>query len=140
MLEWVLLALLLGISTVVFCREVLIVGEGRRSGDDVKMLYNRFRRRVKGLLLLIVLYVLTAWYETFSAVLTLDKHGTFLYVGVVLIFMFWVMILAARDFKESALLAIAAQQAVRREIEQKIDEALDKRKHDDRKRITPTQF
>jgi len=86
------------------------------------------------------LYVLTAWYEAASAALRLDQQGTFLYVGVVMIFMFWVMILAARDFKESALLAIATQQAVRREIEQKIDEALDKRKHEDKKRISPTKF
>ncbi len=102
--------LLLVLCAALLCREILTLGQEKRAGKDVDALYKRFRRRAKGLLLLIFLFALTAYYDYFEASEFSGAREIVLYVGLVMIVLIWVLILASRDLKETAHEALRNKQ------------------------------
>lgn len=113
-------------AAIVIGREVIAIGEARRAGHDVVPLYKRFRRRLKSVVLIWVLLALSLFFRNVADAPWFTPKVAILYVGLAIITLFWIMILAARDFKEAAHYAVAANQQITLEtlgeIEQRIRE------------------
>jgi hypothetical protein len=115
-------------GVVVVLREVLIVGEGRRSGIDPKQLYRRFRRRTKGIGLLVLTFALTLFHMEIARGLGLIPSEHFMLLGLLLICVIWVMILAGRDLHETTLEALEQRQQIALEALMQVEVALHERK------------
>lgn len=127
-----LFVLLILFSLAIVGAEILRVGKGRRAGEDEKALFRRFRRRAKGVVLLNAMFLLAAWYDEILSAHIHTAGGLLLYVGLVVILMFWLLILAARDLRETVTEATEQQQTIALqalvELEEEIVRAREERK------------
>lgn len=123
----ILLALLAGLAGVV-AREVLVTGAAQRAGQDPKPYFARLRRRTKGMVVLVLLYAMAAWYEEAAGALGLGVRERLWYLGGVLITLFWLLILAGRDLRESALQAMEERRRLTSETFERIQEEIRRRK------------
>ena len=123
----VLVLLLLGCSGMLG-REVLVLGKGRRSGEDPLPLFRRFRRRAKGLLLLIVLYLFAAFFDEAIRRLHFSAREVALYAGFCLIMLIWLLILAGRDIRETALTALKERRELTTDSFARIEEEIRRRR------------
>ncbi len=131
MLRLAILAILILVALAFLAREILTIGQERRAGAEEKPLYRRFRRRAKGLLLLIVLYISAAFYDELAAFGHFDAQANLLFMGGILIIMIWILIIAARDFRESALAIVRENEQMTRETLQSLEEEMRRRKGKD---------
>ncbi len=118
-------------SAAMLGREILQIGEGRRAGQNEVTLYRRFRRRAKGLFLLIVLYILAAYYDEIAAWGHFGWRDMILFTGGIFIILIWALILAGRDLKETALEVTAERQRLTMEAFLDITEEIERRKAQD---------
>lgn len=109
-MSWLALAAIIIISGYIIGRETLAVQAGLRTGEDHLLLFRRFRRRLKGVVLLIVLFLLATYLEPFTAAEWSGAREVLLYFGLCLIVLIWVLILATRDMRETAERALAQGQ------------------------------
>lgn len=110
MLRWIILAFLIAVACWLAGREFLVLGEVRRAGMADKMDYRRFRRRIKGVLLLVLLYALAAFYEDIARFGLFTLREAFLYSGIFVIVLFWLLIVTSRDIKATAYMALYERQ------------------------------
>lgn len=87
-------------------REVIALGKARKDGEESAPYIERFRRRAKGLALLVVLYLLAAFFEDIHAGLHFQAREVILYIGFTLVVLVWLLILAGRDVRATALSAL----------------------------------
>lgn len=100
--------------------ETLRVGSVRRASAvedpaDLAGALRRFRRRLKGTLLLLLLYVLAAFYQRIAMLGNFGLRQVLLYTGLVLVVLFWLLIIAARDAHAATLEAVAESKRLRAE-------------------------
>ncbi|MCC5877262.1 MAG: hypothetical protein JJU11_13655 [Candidatus Sumerlaeia bacterium] len=105
-MRWILLIGLLLASIVYLGREILHIGEVRQSGGDLLPHYRRLRRRLKSSLLLLFLFVLAFFYEDFAAWGQFDARTSIVYFLGTLVVLIWLLIVATRDARATALEAI----------------------------------
>lgn len=122
----ILILLCIG-AVVAFGAEVLRFGEARRRGALTKLHYRRLRRRIKGLLLLPLFYVLGLYHEEIFKMLQLDPRGMILYGGLALIILVWILILAARDLHETAEFAAEESRRIRGAARQDLEKIIEER-------------
>lgn len=105
-MKWFLLIVLLLSGGIFLAREILQIGEAQRAGADPIPHFRRFRRRVKGLFLLLVLFVLAFFYENFAAWGQFDARTSLIYFLGTLVVLIWLLLVATRDARAVALEAI----------------------------------
>lgn len=105
-MRWIALTLLLLLGLALLGREILVVGQGRRSGEDPGRLYRRFRNRTKAYGLLMVIFLMAAFYEDLARAGHFRATEAIAYFGVAVILLFWFLIVLARDFRETAMAAM----------------------------------
>lgn len=106
LLKIALLVILLLAAAHMLGREVIALGKARREGEDIALLGARFRRRAKGLALLVALYLLAAFFGNLHAALGFTAKEVILYIGFTLIVLVWLLILAGRDVRATAMDAL----------------------------------
>ena len=121
LLKIALLVILLIASAHMLGREVIALGKARREGEDIALLGARFRRRAKGLALLIALYLLAAFFDNLHAALGFTAKEVILYIGFTLIVLVWLLILAGRDVRATALDALEQRRRLASESMASID-------------------
>ncbi|CAN5194820.1 hypothetical protein BH09SUM1_BH09SUM1_07330 [soil metagenome] len=136
-MKYLILVILLIVSCGLVGRETMRVGEARRAGEDEPRIYARFRRRVKGAMLLFLLYVLTAFYEEIARRAGFRGREAILYFGGDFVVLFWLLILAARDFKETAFDAIRERQRITVDALSAIDAEIASRRKPGKKNTNP---
>lgn len=122
-----LLAVLILGALAIAAREVLVVGEERRRGAQEARVFRRFRRRAKGLLLVVVLGALALFYDEAARLLNLGPRGTILYTGLVLVMLIWLLILAGRDVKEATEELVTDQRTARQQAMADLDAVVQER-------------
>lgn len=137
-MRFLVFAIFLLVCLGLWGREFLRVGESIRGGEDSGRVYRRFRRRTKGIALLIFLYILSVFYDDFTEVFLYSPQQKFLYFGMTIIALFWLLILASRDLKEAAFEALHARRQITQEtissIEKEIEKKQQERKAERRKK------
>ncbi|MEO8377634.1 MAG: hypothetical protein ABI579_08175 [Candidatus Sumerlaeota bacterium] len=124
-----LLKLFLFVILVLACayalgREVIALGLARRDGENSAPYIDRFRRRGKGLALLIMLYLLAAFFENVYTSLHFQAREVILYIGFTLIVLVWLLILAGRDVRATALQALEQRRRLASDSMAGIDEEI----------------
>lgn len=102
-------------------REILEVGAVRRTGGPLLPALRRFRRRTKGVVLLLILYLQTAFFEEVARGLGFGHRAVLLYFGLALVLLVWVLILAGRDLRETVLTAASESSRLRQEAMARLD-------------------
>jgi len=120
----IFLLVLLAAVGVLLGREILSAGAARRAGADPRAINRRLRRRAKGLALLLAVYAGAAWFEDAAAWGAFSLREGILHVGGVIILVFWLLILVARDIRETAMEAAGERQAFAVESLQRIEEEI----------------
>lgn len=128
MLRLLVLAVFVILILVFLAREILVFGQEKRSGAPEKPLLRRLRRRAKGLILLLGLFTLTAYYGDIAEIGHFDWRANLLFMGGILILMIWILIIAARDFRESALAIIRENEEITRETLQSLEKEMRERR------------
>jgi hypothetical protein len=123
----VLVVLLIGCSGMLG-REVLVLGRGRRTGEDPSPLFRRFRRRAKGLILLVLLYLFAAFFDEAIRRLHFTGREVALYAGFCLIMLVWLLLLAGRDVRETALTALKERRELTSDSFARIEEEIRRRR------------
>lgn len=127
-MKWIVFILFVLAALGFVGRETLVVGEGRRAGQDELKLYRRFRRRTKGALLLLFLLTLALFFEELASLGNFDARAIILYTGLALITLIWILMLAARDTKETAFDALNDARKIRTEAYEEIEHVIRERK------------
>ncbi len=127
-----LLAALVVVGAGLLGREVLAVGAARRAGEPMVPHYRRLRRRVLGIALLIVLYVIVGWYDVLADWGTFTVRDHLLYVGGVFILLIWTLITASRDLKETAHEALAERRRLAADSFQHIQDEIERKKEENK--------
>jgi hypothetical protein len=125
----VLIALMVA-SCLIIGWEILRVGEGRRAGQDALMLMRRLRRRLKTLILIVALYAIAAWFEDVAAAAHFTAKIALLYFGLAITMLVWILILAARDLRETALQAVEINRRLREEAIKDLERELRRRQEE----------
>jgi hypothetical protein len=106
--------------------EVMRTGAGRRAGlDDVELL-RRLRRRIKTFVLLLALYVMAAWYEEIARWGYFTPKATLLYFGAAFAILIWLLILAAREVRDAAHMALETSRRIRTETIEELEKEIDR--------------
>lgn len=127
-LKLTILALLLVLGIVFLGREVMEVGTRRRAGADERTIYRRFRRRTKGVILLVALYLMAAFFDQFFRATQATPRIIILYTGAAFVLLIWLLLLAGRDVRETALMAITERKRLTEDSFLRIDEAVRRRR------------
>jgi hypothetical protein len=130
-MKWVLLVLIVFVSMALLSRETLVIGEARRQGAALKPHLKRFRRRTKGLLLLIVLYLAAILFNPLSQALSFTAHEFLLYFGFYLVLFIWLMIVTVRDVRQTAIDALMENKNLTAKSLGKIEQELSNRSRPD---------
>lgn len=123
----VLIVLLIGCSGMLG-REVLVLGRGRRAGEDPVPLFRRFRRRAKGLILLVLLYLFAAFFDEAIRRFHFTAREVALYAGFCLIMLIWLLLLAGRDVRDTALTALKERRELTSDSFARIEEEIRRRR------------
>lgn len=137
-LKILLILVLVLVAAGLIGREVLVVGQGKREGVEQKLLFRRFRRRTKGVLLLLVLATGAAFHAELAGALGLIPSEHFMLLGGLIIMVFWVLILAGRDLHESTTELVDRRQAITIETLIEIEQAVRQRQEAERGGPAPT--
>lgn len=115
MIQFLLLAAAVVFAAGFIVREVLVLIHDRDEGEELLPLMRRLRRRTKVTLLLLGLFAVTLYYDDIAAWAVFDWRAHLLAAGGVIIAVVWVLILAVRDFQESALRIMGDEEEFTRE-------------------------
>lgn len=129
-----LLAALVVVGAGLLGREVLALGAARRAGEAMLPHYRRFRRRVLGIALLLVLSVVVGWYDNLAEWGTFTLRDHLLYVGGVFILLIWTLITASRDLKETAHEALAERRRLAADSFQHIQDEIERKKEEEKEK------
>lgn len=129
-MRWAVLVILIIVAAGFIFRESLVVSEGRRNGLDEKRLYRRFRRRTKGMILMIVLYISTVFFEDIALTGIFSAREAILYIGATFILLIWLLIIASRDMKEVAHNALFERQRITLESLAELEKTITEKKKD----------
>lgn len=112
---------------VAIAMEILAVGQRQRDGVPPNLAFRRFRRRVKAAFVLGAATLFVVWLQPLRNAGLIDPRGVVLYTGMLFILLLWLLILAARDFKEVALDVLAEEQRARKSVTEAALASLDDR-------------
>lgn len=93
-------------------REVLVLGGAKRRGAEMIPHYKRFRRRATGLVVLFLLFLSALAFEPLARAAAFDARLTLLYFLGAMILLIWLLLIAARDMRETAIDALAERQTM----------------------------
>lgn len=135
-MKLLLFLVLLAAGGLLVGKELMEVGQERRAGKYPGPAARRFRRRTKGVGLVLVLYAMSALYEPIARAIQISKHGSLMYFGLAVVLLIWVLILAGRDFRETVMDAASESARLRTEAMEKLDAEL-QRQAEERQRMLP---